>query len=504
MDVQSKLAQLKEILNEVADLSFASALLSWDQQTYMPPGGNEARSYQIATLDRLAHVKFTSPEVGQLLEDLKPYAAQLDSDSDEARLIRVTSRRYEKLTKVPSQWVAEFSQVTSEAQQVWQEARAEANFAKFQPFLERIVDLRRQYAHFFQPYDHVYDPLLDDYEPGMKTAEVQKVFSVLRQQQVRLIQAITERPQVDDSFLHQSFDEQKQWDFGVEVITRFGYDWKRGRQDRSPHPFTTHFDVGDVRITTRFSPDYLASALFSTMHECGHALYEQGVDPSLRRTPLASGASLGLHESQSRLFENLVGRSREFWIYFYPRLQEYFPTQLGHIDLETFYKGINRVQPSLIRVEADEATYNLHIMLRLEIEIALMEGSLEVKDLPEAWNNRMRDYLGLTPPNDAQGVLQDIHWSSGYIGYFPTYALGNLISAQLWECLQRDIPNLSDQIRQGEFGDLLAWLREKIHRHGSKFEPQELVQRVTGSKIDPDPYLRYLKVKFGEIYGIDF
>lgn len=500
--MQPKLDQLKAVLAEVADLNYAAALLGWDQQTYMPPGGTQGRGYQLGTLQSIAHNRFTSAEVGRWLDELKPYAEQLDPDSDDARLVRVTRRLYEKQTKVPAELVVEFAQVTTTAHQVWQEARAENNFAKFRPYLEKIADLRRRYAELFAPYDHVYDPLLDDFEPGLKTADVRVIFDTLRSQQVALLQAIAAQPQVESAFLHQHYDEQKQWDFGVEVITRFGYDWKRGRQDKSAHPFTINFGIDDVRITTRILPNYVGSALFSTMHEAGHALYELGSDHSLARTPLAGGASLALHESQSRMWENLVGRSLPFWEYFYPRLQELFRAQLGDISLETFYKGINRVEPSLIRVEADEATYNLHIMLRLELELAMMEGTLEIKDLPEAWNARMEEYLGIVPPDDAQGVLQDVHWSGGMIGYFSTYALGNLVSAQLWECIYTDIPGLPDQIRRGEFASLLEWLREKIHRHGSKYEPQELVQRVTGSKIDPAAYIRYLQGKFGEIYGL--
>jgi carboxypeptidase Taq len=336
----------------------------------------------------------------------------------------------------------------------------------------------------------------------MKTESVQNIFNELRPQQVELIQAIGEQEQVEDSFLHQTFDPQKQWDFGEQVITGYGYDWKRGRQDKAAHPFTINFSVNDVRLTTRVDPEYLSSALFSTLHEAGHGIYEQGVAQDLERTVLAQGASLAVHESQSRMYENLIGRSRDFWIHFYPQLQEMFPSQLGDVDLEAFYQGINKVEPSLIRVEADEATYNLHIMLRLELEIALMEGKLEVKDLPEAWNARMDDYLGVTPPNDKLGVLQDVHWSSGLFGYFSTYALGNLVSAQLWENINKDIPDLSQQIQAGDFAALLEWLRTNIHRHGHKFEPQELVKRVTGSKIDPAPYMRYLKEKYGEIYQL--
>jgi carboxypeptidase Taq len=500
--MEEKLAQLKAILAEISDLEAAASLLGWDQQTYMPRGGAQRRGQQLGTLQSIAHKKFVSPEVGRLLDELKLEVEKLDPNSDDARLIKVTARDYDKAVKVTTEWVVAFAEETTMAQQVWQEARANNDFAMFLPNLQRIVDLRRQYADFFAPYDHVYDPLLDDFEPGLKTSDVIDIFEKLRPQQVALIQAISEQPQVNDSFLHQVFDEQKQWDFGVDVITKFGYDWDHGRQDKAAHPFTTSFGLEDVRITTRVYHDFLNTALFGTMHECGHALYEQGVSSSLARTPLERGASLAIHESQSRMYENLVGRSLPFWQHFYPQLQSTFPNQLGNVDLETFYKGINKVETSLIRVEADEATYNLHIMLRLELEIALMDGSVEVVDLPDAWNSRMEEYLGVRPESDADGVLQDIHWSGGMIGYFSTYALGNLISVQLWEKMLTDIPDLNQQIREGEFRNLLSWLRENIHRHGAKFEPQELVQSVTGSKIDPAPYMSYLNSKFSDIYGI--
>ena len=344
--------------------------------------------------------------------------------------------------------------------------------------------------------------MLDNFEPGIKTSEVKAIFEALRPQQVALIQAIAERPQVDDSFFKLDYDEQNQWDFGVEIATAFGFDWKRGRQDRSTHPFSSSMGITDVRITTRFEKGLGASAFFSTAHETGHALYEQGISPIWSRTSLEGGASLAIHESQSRMWENLVGRSMPFWEHFYPRFQQLFPAQLGNISLETFYKGINKVERSLIRVEADEATYNLHIMLRLELEIAMVEGKIAVKDLPEAWNARMKDYLGIVPPNDAQGVLQDIHWSGGMFGYFSTYALGNLISAQLLEKFKTTQPDFDDQMRQGDFSNLLAWLRSNIHQHGRKYEPQELVQRITGSTIDPAPYIRYLKSKYSQIYGL--
>lgn len=497
-----KIDELKGLLAEIVDLQYAIGVLGWDQQTYMPVGGSEDRGDVKATLSSILHARVTSPRVGQLLEDLRPYEASLDPDSDDARLLKLCRHEYLKRTKIHPEWVGEYARATTVSQGAWQLARQQNAFAHFQPYLERVVTLKRDYASFFAPYDHIYDPLLDDFERGMKTAEVQAIFAAVRPVQVKLIQAITARPQVDDSFLYQEYAEQTQWDFGVEVITRFGYDWNHGRQDRSAHPFTSGLGFGDVRITTRFEPKRLATALFGTMHEAGHALYDQGFDRKHRRTPLANGASMAIHESQSRMWENLVGRSLPFWQHFYPRFQSLFPSQIGEVPLEVFYRAINKVAPSYIRVEADEATYNLHIMLRLELEIALMENQLAVRDLPEAWNQKMEEYLGIRPPTDRLGVLQDIHWSEGYIGYFPTYALGNLVSAQLWEKIQADIPTLTRQIQRGEFGDLLAWLRSNVHRQGAKFQPQELVQRVTGSRIDPQPYLRYLQTKYSEIYHL--
>lgn len=500
--MEEKLQKLKTLLGEVSDLNSISGLLGWDQQVNMPAGAAELRGQQLATLGTIAHEKFTSSVIGGLLDELKKWAEGLDPDSDEARLIKVTAHDYDKQTKVPSEFIAEFAQITAVAQQAWAEARASSNFIVFQPHLEKILDLNHRYVSFFPPADHPYDTLLDNFEPGIKTAEVKAIFEALRPQQVELIQAIAARPQVDDSFLHLSYDQQKQWDFGVETATAFGFDWNRGRQDKSTHPFSQSMGIYDVRITTRFEEGLGASAFFSTAHETGHAMYEQGISPIWSRTPIESGASLAIHESQSRMWENIVGRSLPFWEHFYPRFQHLFPEQLGNVRLDTFYKGINKVERSLIRVEADEATYNLHIMLRLELEIAMIEGKIAVKDLPEAWNSRMHDYLGITPPNDAQGVLQDIHWSGGAFGYFSTYALGNLISAQLIEKFRTLQPDFDDQMRHGNFSNLLSWLRSEIHQYGRKYEPQELVRRVTGSPIDPAPYVSYLKTKYSQIYGL--
>lgn len=499
--MQQKMEKLKDLLAEIADLNGAIALMEWDQQTYMPAGGARARALQLGTIGKIQHETATSPELGRLIDDLRSGTVSMDPDSDNARMIKFAARDYERATRVTPEFVVERAQVTSMAHHAWAEALTKSDFSIFKPHLEKIVDLTYRYIEFFPPPDHPYDVLLDIYEPEMKTVEVIKIFDGLRSEQVRLIKAIGQKEQVENSFLYQPFDEKKQWDFGIEVIKRMGYEMARGRQDKSQHPFTTEFSINDVRITTRIDPDYFNNMIFSTVHEAGHALYGQGHSPDLERTNLANGASLAIHESQSRMWENLVARSMQFWEYYYPLLQEYFP-QLNSVDLHTFYKGINRVAPSLIRTEADEATYNLHIMLRLELEIGIIEGKIKVKDLPEIWNAKMKEYLDIEPEDDAKGVLQDIHWSMGAFGYFSTYALGNLVSVQLWQKINQDIPDLNEQIRTGRFDALLGWLRTNIHIHGRKFMPRELVKRITGSGIDPAPYLGYLKEKFGKIYGL--
>jgi len=495
------LVELKAHLGEVADLSAAGMVLEWDQLTYMPSGGATGRAQALATLAGLAHEKMISQRTGDLLDAAAGETSAKDPDSDDVRLVRVTRREYDRQRRVPTAWVGEFTRVSSTATGVWEKAKPASDFALFRPHLERIVAMRREYVEFFAPYDSIYDPLLDGFEPGMKTAEVAAVFSVLRPALVDLVQKIAERAgAVDDRCLQGDFDEARQWDFGVQVLKRLGYDFNRGRQDRSAHPFTTAFSPDDVRITTRFHRDLLASALMGTVHEGGHALYEQGIAPALARTPLAGAASLGMHESQSRMWENLIGRSRPFWKVFYPQFQKTFG-EFAKVPLETFYRALNKVTPSLIRVEADEVTYNLHIMLRFELEIALLQGDLAVKDLPGVWNQKMKDYLGILPPDDAHGVLQDVHWSGGSMGYFPTYTLGNVISVQLFNAALAQSRSLAGDLERGEYGSLLGWLRENVHRHGAKFESPELLQRITGEALTPQPYIQYLKSKFGEIYG---
>jgi carboxypeptidase Taq len=501
--MEQKLAELKKRLATVSDLHRASALLGWDQQTYMPPKGASARSEQLATLDKMAHELFTTDEIGVLLQDLTPYANSLPYDSDEASLIRVTQRDYDKARRIPPELVEEISRTSALALEAWTQARKESNFKLFQPLLEKIVTLEIQEANYLGYKEQIYDALLDQYEPGMLTSQVETIFADLRQDLVPFVHAvIANSDRVDDAVLHREYDEQKQWDFGVSVIKQFGFDFAEGRQDKSVHPFTTGFGLGDTRITTRVDHNFLPTALMGTMHECGHALYDMGYRLELDRTPLEGGASLGVHESQSRMWENLVGRSRGFWKYYFPRLRETFPTQLADQNVESFYRAINKVKPSFIRVEADEVTYNLHIMLRFELEIALISGKLKVADVPEAWNAKMKEYLGIVPPNDAQGCLQDIHWSGGSFGYFSTYSLGTFFSAQLWDQAVRAMPTLPAQIERGEFAELLAWLRTNLHQHGRKFTLDELARKITGEPLQTRSWVRYAKTKFGEIYGV--
>ncbi len=501
--MNEKLQELKKQLALVSDLHNAEAVLSWDQQTYMPPRGAEARAEQLATLGRLAHEYFITDEVGRLVSDLSDHAVKLDYDSDEASLIRVTQRDYVKAKRVPSALVEEISRTTSIALEAWTKARAESNFKLFQPHLEKIVDLEIQLANYLGYQDRIYDALLDQYEPEMTTAQVEAIFTPLKKDLTALVQVITQKLDgVDDACLHREYAEQKQWDFGIAVIKQLGFDFESGRQDKSVHPFTTGFGLGDTRITTRVDKNFMPMMLFGTIHETGHALYDMGYRPELERTPLAGGASLGAHESQSRLWENVVGRSRGFWKYWFPRLRQAFPEQLADQNAESFYRAINKVAPSFIRVEADEVTYSLHIMLRFEIENALVERKLRVADVPEAWNAKMKEYLGIVPSNDALGCLQDIHWSIGSVGYFATYSLGSMFAVQLWERAVRDIPTLPAQIEQGQFSELLGWLRKNLHAHGRKYTLDELAKRITGEPLQSRSYVAYLKNKFGEIYGI--
>ncbi|HTS18224.1 MAG TPA: carboxypeptidase M32 [Verrucomicrobiae bacterium] len=501
--MEARLEELKARLAEVDDLSRAGAVLGWDQMTYMPPGGAEARGRQLATLGRLAHEKFTDARIGELLDELRPVGESMPYDSDEAALIRLTRRDYERAVKVPSAFVAKFSAHQAASYEVWGKARPVNDFKAVQPMLEKTLEYSRELANFFPGYEHIADPLIDYADYGMKAATVSALFAELRDDLVPIVKAITEQPVADDSCLRETFPEAQQLVFGRDVVKRLGYDFERGHQDKTRHPFCTTFSIGDVRITTRVNEHDLSDALFSTIHESGHAMYEQGIRAELEGTPLAHGTSAGVHESQSRLWENIVGRGRGFWEFFYPKLQQVFPLQLDDVPIEEFYRAINKVERSLIRTDADEVTYNLHVMIRFDLELQLLEGKLDVKDLPEVWRARYQSDLGIASPDDKDGVLQDVHWYAGQIGgVFQGYTLGNILSAQFYEAATKAHPEIPKQIPQGEFGTLHGWLKEHIYQHGSKFTANDIVKRATGQELTIEPYIRYLKAKYGEVYNL--
>lgn len=498
-----RFANLKQRLSEINDLNSALALLTWDQATMMPPGGAAARGRQMATLKKLAHERFVDPKLGELLESLKDFEKEFAPDSFEASLIRVTRKDYDKAVRVPSEFMARFASHSSSTYEAWIKAKAANDFKSLVPFLEKTLDLSREYSGYFPGADHVADPLIDNVDDGFKAKTVSALFDELRRELVPLVKAIAERPLVDEMPVRGCYEVLKQLQFGEDVIRRFGYDFSRGRQDKTHHPFMIKFSVGDVRITTRYKDNDVTDCLFSTMHEAGHAMYEQGVSSDFEGTPLARGTSMGVHESQSRLWENLVGRSRGFWNYFYPKLADTFPDPLKNVSLDQFYRIINKVEPSLIRTDADEVTYNLHVMIRFDLELALLEGKLKIKDMPDAWNSRYQKDLGIMPPNDSLGVMQDVHWHADFIGgQFQCYALGNILSAQFFEAAINANPTAPSDIECGEFSTLRNWLTANLYRHGSALEAPEVVKRVTGKDLTIVPYMAYLKKKYGELYGV--
>jgi carboxypeptidase Taq len=489
------LERLKERLVEVTDLGKVMRLLSWDQQTVMPPAGTTHRADQAATVQRLAHELFTDPAVGTFLDELRPVEESLDPDSDDAALIRLTRREYEKAVNVPSSLRAAMARAAAEARPVWVKAKMEADFPSFLPVLERIVELKLEYVDCVaEGAAERYDVLLDDYEPQTTTAEVRTLFEELKPPLVELIADLRERD-VDDSFLHGDFPPERQRALSHDVIELFGHRPGSWRIDPTEHPFASGAGRDDVRITTNYHPDSLES-LFSTMHEYGHGLYTHQLPQHLERLPTGLYCSLGIHESQSRLWENLVGRSLPFWQRFYPRVQETYPEKLADVDLERFHAGIHAVKPGLIRIQADEVTYGMHVMLRFELEQDIVEGRAELRDLPQRWNEKMWEYLGVEVPDDGQGVLQDVHWSGGSIGYFSTYLVGTVASVQIWEAAGRDLPELEEQVGRGEFAPLREWLGEHVHAHGRKFSPQETLLRATGSPLSAQPYLDYLRATY--------
>jgi len=487
----------KALMQKAADLNNSAALLSWDQETYMPPKSADIRGQQLATLSTLAHEMLTGGELEKLIGGL---SAAEGLDEEQLANVRIAADDFEKNKKLPSSFVERMSRLTSDCFNAWIAARKQNDFQVFAPLLGDMVKLKREQAELYGYKDHPYDALIDDYEKGATVAMLDPLFARIREQLPPLLEHIRNSKQVSDNCFHQFFPKQGQEDFSYAVITAMGYDLFAGRQDYSEHPFTTSFSPEDVRITTRVDEQNFAFMLWSTIHEAGHALYEQGLPVAQYGMPLGSPASLSIHESQSRFWENCIGRGRDFWSHFYLQLQSIFPAQLGNVSLETFYNAMNRVSPSLIRTEADEVTYHFHVMIRYEIEKALISGKLDAKDLPAAWNEQYKKYLGITPEDDKRGVLQDVHWSHGSFGYFPTYSLGSFYAAQFYDKARQALPDLAQSVKAGQFGTLLKWLRVNIHQHGRRYTSEELCERVTGSKLDTNYFINYVNEKYRAIY----
>jgi len=500
--VKGKWDEAKARWQEVYDLTGIAALMNWDQATYMPPAGAAARARQSALLERLAHERRTDPTIGRLLDELQPWAESADVSAQDAAHYRTMRKHYDRATRIPASFAAAFAEHASNSYMVWAEARPRNDFVAVRPYLQKTLDLSRQMADFFPGYAHVADPLIDMADEGMTVATIRPLFESLRLALAPLVATIAERPQVDNSFLYRHYPKAQQLAFGEQIAVAFGYDFKRGRQDETHHPFMTKFAHDDVRITTRVDEDDLGNALFSTMHETGHALYEMGIDSAYASTVLDSGTSAGVHESQSRLWENIVGRSRAFWSHYYPALRAAFAAQLADVEMDAFYHAVNRVSPSLIRTEADEVTYNLHVIIRFGLELDLLEGKLGIDELPEAWHARYQENLGVRAPDDRDGVLQDVHWFAGPIGgSFQGYTLGNIMASQFYAAALAAHPRIEGEIGQGRFDTLHTWLRDNIYCHGSRFTADELLQRVTGQPLTIQPYLGYLRTKYSGIYG---
>lgn len=492
-------AELIAVVKEANILSSIEGLLDWDSETVMPEKGLAARAEQLSLMAALAHARRTDPRIGDWLGQLEGKAA----DESQAANLREIRRGYDRAVKIPAELIRKIAHASTLAKDAWGKARAEKNFHAFAPHLSTLLDLKRQVAGAIGYAAEPYDALLDEYEPGMTTAQVADVFGALRgplADFVKRLQNAPKRP--DPAVLHRRFDRAAQERFARRMAEVVGFDFAAGRLDVSKHPFCSGSFPGDIRLTTRYYEDFFSPSVFGVLHESGHGLYEQGLPVEHAFTPLGQPVSLGIHESQSRMWENFVGRSRAFWEKFYPEAQAAFADSLRDVSLDQFHAAINVVQPSYIRVEADEVTYNLHIIVRFEMERGLVSGKLAVKDVPEAWNARMKEFLGITPPDDAQGCLQDIHWSMGAFGYFPTYALGNLYAAQLFDAAKKAIPDLDGNIRAGRLRPLLDWLRENIHRHGQRYRAADLVQRVTGKPPSIEPFLAYVREKFSPVYGL--
>ena len=491
------LENLRSRTSDLDALHAALAMMDWDQQTYMPRGGAEARAEHVGLLSRMYHEILTSDEFRKTLEGAH---SEAKSENDIA-MLRVVQRDVDQATKIPTALVEEKSKLASQAHEAWVTARANNDFLSFAPLLGRMFEIAKEEASYLGYKDHPYDALTDQYEEGATEKYWRQMYESIKGPQVQLVKEIKERgKQIDDSKLYGEWDESKQKAFTEMLVKEIGFDMSRGRQDTAPHPFCTGWSVGDIRLTTRYKP-YIGSAIFGSLHEAGHGMYEQGSPMAWDRTPLAGGVSLGVHESQSRTWENLVGRSKSFWKKFLPDLQKAFPA-LSSFDLDSWYRAINKVEPSYIRVEADEVTYNLHTLVRFEIECDMLTSKMKVNDIPEVWNAKYTEYLGVTPRNDSEGCLQDVHWSGGSIGYFPTYSMGNLLSYQIWYAMKKDVGDVDALMASGNFKPILGWLQEKVYSQGKKYPPRELVKRVTGKPLDASDYLEGLGAKYREIYGL--
>lgn len=484
--------QYRQQLSKIADVKYSAAVLQWDQETYLPPKGAEFRGRQLATLSEIAHQMFTDEKVGNLLQEL----LSKELTAEQKRNVELSWDDFSRLKKLYPGFVGKMSEAVSASFYAWIEARKQNDFSVFKTKLTPLVDLKREEAELFGYEGHRYNALMDEYEKGITVAMLDKVFSDIKTPLLDLLYKVQQKPAIHDDFLFQHFPRKNQWKFGLYLAKQLGFDFDAGRQDISEHPFTTNFNSQDVRITTRIDENDFKNMAWSTIHEVGHALYEQGLPPAQYGLPLGEFASLGIHESQSRLWENCVGRGEAFWQFYYPKLMEYFPEQFKNVSEEQFVKAINKVEPSLIRTEADELTYHFHIMVRYELEKRLIEGSLEVKEIPLYWNDQYKALLGVTVPDDKNGCLQDVHWSHGSFGYFATYSLGSFYAAQFWEKVKTDIPRLeTDLANEGKTSELLGWLRNNIHKHGRLYTSDELCAAVTGKTLDSTVFVTYLSNK---------
>lgn len=496
----SAIKELKEHFTEIMRLHYIQALLGWDQEVNMRLYVSlEGRSKQVSLIQKLIHQRETSEKVGKLIKD----AEKEDLNEIEKAMLREITREYTLSTKLPEKLVMEIAETSILASKDWREAREKSDFSIFEKILEKTVELQKERAEKLATHPDLYSTLIDLYEPDATYDWIAKIFNPIKPKIIDFVKKLhTSSDKPDDAILRKNYDITKQFDLSFEIIKKLDYDLGYGRQDKTTHPFTTSIASEDVRITTRTSEDYLNECVFGTIHECGHALYEMGIRKDLHDTLLCNGTSMGIHESQSRLYENMVGRSKEFWTYWYPTFQKYFPAILKKYPMEEFHRAINIVQPSFIRVNADEVTYGLHVILRFEIEKDLIEGKINVNELPEVWNSKFEDFLGIVPPNDALGVLQDMHWSGGVIGYFPTYFLGSLYAAQIYNKVLTQLPKLPEDYKKGEFSNLLGYLRENVHQHGSVYRANELIKRVTGEDLNPDYFFKYIEKKFMPIYRL--